>query len=157
MQVVAFSGQNATGSVLKTIDLRYNVIAASSQQQPPPPVNTGARITGLTLMNADTDKSLFAMTANGSLSLSLSAMPKLTVRAETTGTIGSVKWQIDGKTVRTENFAPWAIGGDANGGADLLPYAFPTGTHTMTAIAYSGADAGGSLLNQLSLVLNITP
>jgi hypothetical protein len=117
-----------------------------------PPVNQGARINSLTLMNAETDRPIGMFENN--VSLNLAVMPKMTVRAETSGTIGSIRWQVDGVTVRTENFAPWAIGGDANGGQDLLPYAFPTGTHTMTVIAFSGADGTGNVLNQLSLVFN---
>jgi hypothetical protein len=62
---------------------------------------------------------------------------------------------MDGSTVRTENYAPWALGGDANGGADLLPYAFQVGTHSMIVTAFSGADASGSVLSQLSLVFTV--
>jgi hypothetical protein len=79
----------------------------------------------------------------------------LTIRAETSGTIGSVRWRIDGVTVRTENYAPYAIGGDASGGSDLLPYAFPYGTHVLEVTAFSGVNASGSSLKQLTLTFTV--
>jgi len=46
-------------------------------------------------------------------------------------------------------------GGDANGGADLLPYAFPVGLHTLTVTAFSASDAGGSVLSQLTVTFTV--
>ena len=77
-----------------------------------------------------------------------------TIKAETTGTIGSVRWMLDGNIVATENFAPYAIGGDVNG--NLAPFAFSQGAHVVTAIAYSGTNGSGTVLGTITRSFTVT-
>lgn len=111
-------------------------------------------ITGLTLVNADTEQPIRSFTDGMTIDRP-TLPPHLTVRAETSGAIGSVRWRIDGVTVRTENYAPYAIGGDASGGSDLLPYAFPYGTHVLEVTAFTGSSATGSILKTLKLTFTV--
>jgi hypothetical protein len=116
--------------------------------------NSSGTITGLTLVNADNEQGIRSFT-DGSTIDRATLPPHLTVRAETSGTIGSVRWRIDGVTVRTENYAPYALGGDASGGSDLLPYAVPYGTHVLEVTAFSGSSATGSILKTLKLTFTV--
>ena len=78
------------------------------------------------LMNADTDQPIGEFVTNTTINYAV--MPAhLTVQANTSGSVGSIRWGLDGKAnFRTESFAPWALGGDING-SDLQSFAFPMG------------------------------
>ena len=52
--------------------------------------------------------------------------------------VDSVMFTLDGVVVKTENFAPYAMGGD-NGG-DYFPLVLPTGFHIIEATGYTGPD-----------------
>jgi hypothetical protein len=115
-----------------------------------PPSGT---ITSLSLINADTDTSIGAFT-DGTTINRAALPPHLTVQANVSGTIGSIRWEIDNSTVRIESYAPYAIGGDVNS-SDLQPYTFPVGTHTMKVTAYSDKDGLGSLLKTLTVTFSV--
>jgi hypothetical protein len=151
MTVTAFSGSGGTGAVLHTISLSFNVGNEPVSQPPNQP--SGGTINSLTLVNADNDQPIGQFENNTTIDYRV--LPAhLTVRAETSGTIGSVQWIINGQPVRVENYAPWALGGDQNT-TDLLPYAFQNGTHMFTIIAFGEKDAKGAILKKIDLTFNV--
>ncbi|MDB5294558.1 MAG: hypothetical protein JWO31_541, partial [Phycisphaerales bacterium] len=104
---------------------------------PPPTAAVGA-IAGLTLIDAAADASLGAFTGGAALDLEAGSY---SVRADTTGTVGSVVFLLDGQPIRTESTAPFSVAGDADG--DYAAWAVPAGGHTLRAVPYAGAAAAG--------------
>lgn len=101
-------------------------------------------VTGLQLINADSDQPITAM-ADG-MTITLSGLPtrNLNVQAITSPTkVGSVRFALDGQTnYRTETSSPYALAGDDSG--NYRPWTPSVGAHTLKATPYSGADATGT-------------
>jgi glucose/arabinose dehydrogenase len=139
----AYSGSAGTGTVLGTITHTFTVTDT--------PTGPVGEITGFTLYNALGDFPIKPLSNGSAVSFIESMTWGLTIKAETTGTFGSVRWAFDDNpNYRTENFGPYAIGGDASD-TDLLPVAIAQGDHTVTVTAYSGKDATGIIIQTLSL------
>ena len=100
---------------------------------------TSGQVTGFMLVDAATNADIRPLKNDDWLVLS--QLPaQLAVRAVTTGTVESVVFGFGGNAAfRTENAAPYALGGDANG--DYAPVALAGGQQTLTATPFA-ADAG---------------
>jgi CubicO group peptidase (beta-lactamase class C family) len=100
------------------------------------------RMTGLTLINADTDRPIGALTDGMTLDLATLPTRRLNVRADPATASGSVRFGLDLQAnYRTESDAPYALAGDRSG--DYNPWTPTLGTHTITATPHSGAAATG--------------
>ena len=55
--------------------------------------------------------------------------------------VESVRFELDGRRIRTENLPPYALGGDTEGNYASFPIS--AGTHTLTAIPFGANNAGG--------------
>jgi hypothetical protein len=110
-------------------------------QAGPPPTGTGA-VTSFTLVNAQTDADIGPLPSGAVLDLS--TLPSaLNVRANTSGSVGSVRFALDGNpNFRTESAAPYALAGDTAG--DYWPWTPSVGSHGLTATPWSGAGATGT-------------
>ena len=106
-------------------------------------------ISSLTLINAQTDTEIGLLTDGAMYPFSELSTNQLSVRADVSGTIGSVVFALDGQEVQTENKAPYALLG--NSGKDYKPWAPEPGTYVISVSAFSSSDGGGSLLNEYSL------
>jgi len=87
------------------------------------------------------------MTITDGMTIDLASLPtrSLAVRAETAGSVGSVRFGYNATAnFRTENTAPFALHGDTSGTYKAWTPAI--GTHTITATAYSLDNASGSLV-----------
>ncbi|HZH03025.1 MAG TPA: choice-of-anchor Q domain-containing protein [Myxococcaceae bacterium] len=118
--------------------------------------NANVFVTGFVLVDADTDADLFPLREGEFLNLA-DLPPRLSVRADVSGSVGSVVFALDAnEAFRTENNAPYALGGDAPLG-NYTPVAIPSGIRTLRATPFAGANgtgaAGGSLKVQF-LVIN---
>ncbi|MEJ7654993.1 MAG: hypothetical protein WKH64_17480 [Chloroflexia bacterium] len=108
---------------------------------------TGPAVAGLTLINTDTNQPISSFTplTNGAV-LNLATLPtrKLNIGANTNpATVGSVRFGLDSASnYRTENAAPYAMAGDSAG--DFNVWTPTVGAHSLTATAYTGANAGGT-------------
>ena len=98
-------------------------------------------ISKLNLINTTKQTVLRSLSNGSTIALSVDGSA-LNVQAEVGGTVGSVAFILDGKLVRTENGAPFALAGD-NGGV-YLKWTPVVGSHTLRAVAYSGDDRTGS-------------
>ncbi|UYZ63895.1 right-handed parallel beta-helix repeat-containing protein [Hymenobacter weizhouensis] len=102
-------------------------------------------IASLTLLNADTDQPISGLIFVDGTVLNLATLPSrnLSIRVNTNpGTVGSVRFTLDGTVLRTENAVPYAIAGDSNG--NYGAWTPSLGQHTLTVTPYSAANAGGT-------------
>ena len=70
-----------------------------------------------------------------------------------TGTVGSVKFQVNGSQFRTESLAPYALTGD-KGGA-FKPWNPAVGSYTITATPYTGSGGSGTAGVPLSVTIQV--
>jgi hypothetical protein len=106
-----------------------------------PVAQAAPTITSLKLLDADTGETLRSLNNGGAIYLG--SEPRVSVQALVAGTIGSVRFQLDGKTFGIENSAPYVINGDTNGAPNA--WTPSVGTHTLRVTAYSGAGASGTI------------
>jgi hypothetical protein len=115
-------------------------------------------VTGLTLVNADTDKEVKELKDGDVLDLSTLLGAKLNIRANVRPSrVGSMVFQLKGPQRRqwTENGPPYALFGDIGG--DYFGASLPAGDYTLTATPYSATMGKGDEGNPLTirfLVLN---
>lgn len=105
-------------------------------------------VAGFMLVNAETG--LDIMTIGNGMTIDMATLPtrKITVRAHTQGTIGSVVFGLDANpNYRVENGAPYALYNDSV----TIAWPYTLGQHTVTATAYSSAGGSGTLLGALSV------
>ena len=107
-------------------------------------VMNAQRITGLTLINADTDQPIGPLTDGMTLDLASLPTRRLNVRAEPLpAVVGSVRFRLDAKArYRTETGEPYALAGDTRG--DYNPWTPAAGAHALTATPYTGPKATGT-------------
>ncbi len=113
------------------------------------------RVEAFILVNADTDMDIGPVD-DGAV-LDLSTLPRnLTLRVETDPPmVGSVSFRIDGGMLRTDGTAPYSISSDGGRG-NFMPWMLADGAHTVTAIPFTGADAGGREGEQLEIDFTLT-
>lgn len=121
---------------------------------PPPPPPATSAVKQLILINTDSQVDLRALTGACTICLSADGTG-LNVRADVSGTVGSVAFYLDGKLVRTENVAPYALAGDNATG--YLRWTPTAGSHTLNAVPYSSGSCGGTAGTALQLTFTVTP
>jgi hypothetical protein len=124
----------------------------------PPPPPSGQAVISFTLINADTDQPIATFNPlNNGATLNLATLPtrNLNIRADTSlATVGSVRFGLDGKSnYRTDNSAPYALGGDNNG--NYSTWKPSLGTHTLTARPYTRSDARGTAGTALTITFSV--
>ena len=104
-------------------------------------------VLSFTLINADNNAAiaLYDPLPDG-VTINLATLPtrNLNLRANTSpATVGSVRFGYDGNAnYRMENSAPYALEGDSDG--NYTAWTPTAGSHTVTATAFSAANAGGT-------------
>ncbi|WP_216688109.1 InlB B-repeat-containing protein [Hymenobacter siberiensis] len=119
----------------------------------------GPQVTSLTLINADTDLDLQALTTGAVLNLATLPTPNLTIRANTSpATVGSVLFVLGGtqSVNHNENLAPYALFADSNGDYNPWTPAIAVGSYTLTVTPYTAADNGGTAGTPLSISFTVT-
>jgi len=113
---------------------------------PPAPPPEPMAVTGVTLMNAESDLPIAGFDPMPAWTvLNLAALPtrQLNVRANTTpGTLGSVKFEMNGAVFGVEDEGPYALARDSAG--DYWPWTPAPGTYTLTVTPYAGPKAAGA-------------
>ena len=97
------------------------------------------------------------------VSIPLASLPAtISFRAETQGTIGSVKFGYDptagnfNANYHIESLGPYTLLGENNNGKDFIGVAPTKGAHTITITTYTGSGAGGSVINTKTIHFTIT-
>ncbi|GAB3853096.1 hypothetical protein GCM10028822_21510 [Hymenobacter terrigena] len=114
-----------------------------------------ASITGFTLVNADTDTDLFAMTPGIVIDLATLPTRNVNIRADTDLPLpGSVVMNLTGAQTRneTQDFAPYALFSDYMG--DYFPWSPPVGSYSLLATPFD--DPGGTGNSGAPLTLSFT-
>jgi hypothetical protein len=104
-------------------------------------------VVSLTLIDADTDVAIAEfdpLTDGAEVQLGDLSTVNLNVRANVAGSAeNSVVFGFDGAAeYRTDNVAPYSLGGDDAG--DYLPWALSPGQHTITATAHANTNGNGA-------------
>lgn len=112
-----------------------------------------AAITGCWLMDATANTDLVPMADGMVIAYNANGTSAYNVRCEINVHTRSVRFTLDGATIRDENGAPYTLGGDQGG--DIYPYAFTPGVHTLVVTAYTERSAGGVAGEPLTLNLTV--
>jgi len=101
-------------------------------------------ISGLKWINTDASISFGALKNNAVLNLAAAPSRNISIRADTFGPVGSVRFALDGdNNFQIESFAPFGLrGNNANG--TYVPWVPTLGAHTLTVTPYEGANATGT-------------
>jgi hypothetical protein len=78
----------------------------------------------------------------GRFSVRVDVYPETAEESFTGALARSVRFTLDGRRIRTENVAPFALGGDADGNYASFP--ITAGIHTLTAAPFPALNAGGT-------------
>jgi len=133
LTITAFSGANRTGAAGPSKVINFTVVNGATPNQNP----LAPTVTALTLHNADNDQPITALTDGMSINLATLPSRNVNIVASTAGATSRVVYVFNGTTIN-ENYTPFAIGGDNQG--NLNPWTLPTGTHTLTATAFSATE-----------------
>ncbi|WP_221392023.1 FG-GAP-like repeat-containing protein [Dyadobacter sp. NIV53] len=103
---------------------------------------TGAVVSSLILVNAETDQAIQTLQNGDVIDLSVLPTAKINIRAVThPDTVGSVEFNMNNRLVVWENEVPYVIGGDING--DYRAWTLPTGYHRLTVTPCDGKYGQG--------------
>jgi hypothetical protein len=127
------------GKPLSETSLDWVALLRRSDNPPPP---TTMSVSKLTLVNSATQADLRALTSGSVIDLSKDGS-SLNVRADTTGTIGSVVFYLNGSKFHDESAVPYAMAQDDGG--IYRKWTPPVGTHTLRVVPYSGINGTGSV------------
>lgn len=112
---------------------------------------SGQSITSFTLINAQTNTEISELVDGASIVLDDLPTNQLNIRANTSGTIGSVVFLLNGVKNRTENVTPYALFGDKN--SNYYTWTPELGSYTIVANAYSLQQGNGSLLDSEEITI----
>lgn len=139
----------ASDTVLSTMDEVQVVVVVAVTP-------TGPTVTGFTLINADTDLPVTNREhLVGNVVLAIDNLPaNLALRANTVGTVGSVKFGVDGNAnFKTESTPPYAVFGDSGG--NYGPWTLTNGLHKITATPYAAGAATGTAGSTTTLTITL--
>jgi hypothetical protein len=101
-----------------------------------------ATVSGLTLVNADTDGPVATLSDGAVIDLAAIGTANLNILATASDDTASVRFALDGVAdFKTESTAPFAMGG--NDGRDFFAWTPDLGEHTLTATPYERTRARG--------------
>lgn len=114
-------------------------------------------VTSFTLINADSNQPIAAFDPfidGAVLDLRTLPSPRLNVRANVSGTVGSVLFGLDDNpNARMESVAPFALAGDTDG--NYNPWTPSPGPHTLTATPFTAGGGGGSAGTPLTITFTV--
>ncbi len=109
-------------------------------------------VTGFTLVDAAGDRDIRPLADGATIDLARDGAA-LNVWAETAGEVRSVRFAVDGRTVRTENTPPFALAGDNDG--DYNTWSVGAGKHTLKATPYAKGGANGEAGKALEITITV--
>ena len=116
----------------------------------PTAVPSTSSIVSFTLVNQETGADILTFTNGMSLDMAKVGAKKITIRANTQGTIGSVVFDWDSNLhFKTVNLVPYTLYDDTGHMNYSWPYT--VGQHTLSATAYSSMGGSGTALGTLSV------
>jgi hypothetical protein len=149
-------GVNANGTQVQVSTCNGTDAQVWTTASAPPPASES--VTSFSLVAASNRASLSTIGNGAIVNLSDLGNQSLSVQANTNpGTVGSVSFDLDnGAYTHTENIAPYALCGKSGSGDDGCSQLQTTGSHTLTATVYSGANLSGTKEGSYSVSFTIT-
>ncbi len=131
--------------------------AAPAPTSTPTTAPSQQAVTSLVLVNADTGQDVRALVNGDVVDLAALGTGNLSVRAETQpATVGSVRFGLnDNANFHVENFVPYALLGDFDGGQGYFAWTPDAGSYTLTATPFSGRSTGGTAGTPLSVTFSV--
>lgn len=156
LKVTPYSGANRSGTIGTSVEVDF--IVTNSLGLPPVVVDpipvSSVAVTNLTLVNSENQTDLRALLNGDTITYSIDGSA-LNIRADVSGSAGSVAFWLDGKRIAIENVVPYALAGDLNGlYRTWVPLA---GTHTLDVIPYEAKDAVGASGAAMQLQFVVAP
>ncbi len=133
LTVAAYSGPNGTG-VRSYTKIRFFTVVNQ-------PV-----VSGLTLINAVTDKEVGVLATGQTINYGMLGTNQVNLRDNTNpGKVGSVRFNLDG-VIKIENAAPYTYVGDSpkDGGTNYNAFTLAPGAHKLVVTPYAGPNATGT-------------
>lgn len=118
-----------------------------------PPPSTTLAVSSVTLINTLLQQDVRSLVDGSTIDLGQDGS-SLNLRANVTGTAGSVAFVLDGKLIASENIAPYALAGDDAG--IYRTWTPAVGTHTLKVTPYSGANRSGTAGAALQIAFTVT-
>ncbi|MEM6802675.1 MAG: T9SS type A sorting domain-containing protein [Bacteroidota bacterium] len=113
------------------------------------------RVTGFTLVDADTDQDIGPIADGDVIDPNVLGARRFSIRANTDpGVVGSLVFGINGRH-RTENYAPYSLGGDRNG--NYYPVRFQAGSNTISATPWEKRNSMGDRGMTESITITYIP
>lgn len=141
-----YPGQRRSDPAGIALTLNFTVIAG------PPPV-----VESFTLINADTNQPIPGyenMTTDQTIDLTSLPTQNLNLRADVSGAVKSVMFELNGRKHRIENQAPYALYGDRRG--DYFVWSPSAGAYTVEATPFTKNRARGDAGVSLEITLTFT-
>lgn len=125
--------------------------APTTSPAPAPTTSTsGQSVTSLTLINVATQREVGTITNGYVINYGALGTTNINIRANTNpATVGSVTFTLNGSIIRTENGAPYAIGGD--NGTALWPWTLAPGNYTLVVTPFTSSNGQGTRGNAMTV------
>jgi len=147
LKATPYSGANATGTAGTPYTISFTFATSTSTGTTTEPV-TQSPVTSFTLVSAHTEQDIQTIANGTTIRLSTIDVDKLNIRANTSGTFGSVKFELSGTQTKTfiDSNLPFSLHGDDGGSNYYFGNWGPPalGTYTLKATPYSGASGSGT-------------
>lgn len=157
LKVTPYAGSNRKGAAGTPVEITFTVVNDTSV---PPPVVVdpvpapGLAVTSLTLVDAKNQTDLREL-ANGETVVLSRDGAALNIRAEVSGSPGSVVFVLDGRTFSTENVAPYALATDLKG--IYKAWTPAPGKHTLRVIPHDAANGSGVGGQAMQIEFSVSP
>ena len=122
MPLVQLSAVQPYSTLLMKLSFRYVslvlavlAVAAGLPSRVAAQTSTSFAVSKLVLINTSTQQALRTLTTGSTINFATDGSA-LNVRADVTGTVGSIAFTLVGKLIQTENYAPFALDGGVNFG-----------------------------------------
>lgn len=112
-------------------------------------ISQAQTVTSFTLVNSNTNADIRPLTEGGIVYLD----EHVNIRANTSGTVQSVKFLLNSALFTTENEVPYALAGDHSG--DYDEWMKSVGNYTLTAIPYPQDEAMGTAGTSLTIHFSV--
>ncbi len=140
-------------TVPQTIGLSQDSLSQPEHNNDGVSICAGARIIQFELIDANTDQVLRTLNSGDTIDLTTDG-EQLNMLVFVSSVVGSVRFDFDGViNYRIENTSPYTI--DDVIGGDYQPWTPTLGLHSLTANAFSGAGATGTLLDGLTIDFHV--
>lgn len=111
-------------------------------------------IVSFSLVNAQGGGEIEILTDGTTVNTAALAVDQFSIRANTSGDVGSLVFSLDDETVQTENRAPYALLG--NSGSNYTPWIPELGTYRIAGTAYASPNGEGAALDTESITVTFT-